>query len=204
MLPASNLQLAAPTVAIAPKTGLRLMFNAMTGNWIQEGATPKGTVRGMKCGAGATGSAGAMTAETLASYVFAADEVEAGDHIRVTALWHHLPGANGTLDTPFRTQLKFGSALLQETVMPAASDASLFSEYWIYLSGSSAQTVIQRHFRTADNSFLATQAVAALAAGLDEASIYFHARSSNGSGSDDSVALTAYCVELVKGNGNGF
>jgi hypothetical protein len=199
-LPSSNLQLAAPTIEIAPKTSLRLMFNSTIGDWIQEGVNPQpSAVRGPKCGTGATGTNGAVSAEALASYTFQAGELAPGDHLRLTAFWQHMPGPDGTLDTAFRTQLKFGSVSLEETVAPANADPSLFSEYWIFITGTSSETAVQRHFRPANGSFLNTAAAGSLTVPAANATVALQARASNAAGSDDAVALTAYCIELVKG-----
>ena len=199
-LPSSNLQLAAPTIEIAPKTSVRLMFNSSIGDWIQEGvATVPAPVRTVKCGAGQTGTNGASTAEALASHVFTAGDLAVGDHLRLTAVWQHLPGPNGTLDTAFRTQLSFGPVPLQETVAPAATDTSMFSEYWIYITGAASETAVQRHFRPANNSFLTTAPTAALTAPVSNVVLALQARANSASGADDAVALTSYCVELVKG-----
>ena len=198
-LPSSNLQLAAPAIEIAPKTSIRLMFNSNIGDWIQEGVAIVPAVRTLKCGTGLTGTQGAATAEALASHSFAAGEIQAGDHLRLTAFWQHMPGPNGILETAFRTQLSFGSASLQETVAPAVTDASQFSEYWIYITGASSETAVQRHFRPSNNSFLITTPTAALTVPAATASVTFQARADNAAGSDDAVSLTSYCVELVKG-----
>lgn len=203
-LPLSNLQLSASTVTLAPNTSLRLMFNAVAGDWIQEGANADtAAVRGLKCGRGTMTAAGATVQETLASYTFAADEARPGDQLRVTAFWQHMPGTNGTLDTAFRTQLKLGSAVLPETCMPAPTDTSLFSEYWIYLSDAS-HAAVQRHFRTANNAVLPTTTAASLNVSLANAAVSLQARPTDAPGSDDMVALTGYCIELVKGNQNGY
>jgi hypothetical protein len=196
-LASSNLQLSAPSVTIAPKSSVRLMFSSAIGDWIQEGGTP--SVHGLKCGAGATSTAGATAAQTLGSYTFPTGELQPGDHLRVTAVWQHLPGTNGTPDSAFRTQLKFGTAAMPEAIAGAASDTSHFSEYWIYVTGPAAETAIQRHFRAPANSFLNTAAAASLNAAAATADLSLQARASDVAGSDDAVALAAYCVEIVKG-----
>lgn len=195
-LPSSNLQLASATVELAPKASVRLMFHSTIGDWVQEGVGSSDVVRAPRCGAGSTSAPWAATPETLASHLFSPGELQAGDHLRISAFWEHRAGSNGTFDTPFRTRLQFGGAPLPETEMPAATDSSLFSEYWIYISGASSQTVVQRHFRTADNSFLGTVAALQLAGDVGTGRVDLQARAA---GNDDAVALSAYCIEVVKG-----
>jgi hypothetical protein len=196
-LPASNLQLASPTVVVAPRASVRLVFNAAIGDWIQEGDAQ--SVQAAKCGAGGTTTAGSTAMQSLAAYTFSAGELEPGDHLRITAFWRHLPGANNTLDSAFRTQLKFGNATLQEVTATAGNVPELFSEYWVYVTGASSQAAVQRHFQTATNSFVTAGAAPAMNASIGAATVSLDARASNAAGSDDLVTLPAYCVEVVKG-----
>jgi hypothetical protein len=46
---------------------------------------------------------------------------------------------------------------------------------------------------------MTTTATASLTEPVANATISLQARASNAGGSDDAVALTAYCIELVKG-----